>query len=132
MTLHGFKWFKARPLSVVLPLLEEWLMRHFPTPYPVNVKYLPNMKYEGQKVLGLCWRRGKKIHIRVRRAGRKGDVVETLLHEWAHAHTMRHDRLENVRARLDRFHDDEFFLAYGRMYRRLYDGDGWEEVRTGL
>jgi hypothetical protein len=132
MTEAEYKRWKRVPLRILLPLLEEWLMIHFPTPYPVKVQYTKKkIIYEGEECAGVFWQAGKKLHFIVRTVGTRREVIDTLLHEWAHAHTLRHANLERIRGRLEDYHDDEFWLAYGRMSRLLYDKGGREEVLTG-
>ena len=100
-------------------------MTNFPTPYPVRVKYAPKIKYDGHEVAGLCWREGRRIEIRIRLALSKRETIDTLLHEWAHAHTLRHACMEK---RISRDHNDEWGLAMAKIYSALYDDEGREEV----
>lgn len=46
------------------------------------------------------------------------EKVMTLLHEWAHAHTWRQNRIERQRRSS---HDDDFYLALGRIERAWGD-----------
>lgn len=126
----GWAWRKRAPLREILPKLETWLRANFPTPYPVRCRYLPEVRYRTETVAGLCWREGRRFQIRVlNRGATKREVTETLIHEWMHAHTWRHEKVESHREQLDGCHDDVFWLAYGRAYRLLYDEDAWDEVQ---
>jgi hypothetical protein len=118
------KWDRT-PLRHLLPLLEEWLMANFPTPYPVRVKYAPKIKYDSHYVAGLCWREGRKIEIRVRLAHSRRETIDTLLHEWAHAHVLRHEVMER---RAERDHTPEWGLAFATIYSKLYDDEEREAV----
>jgi len=118
------KWDRT-PLRVLLPLLEEWLMVNFPTPYPVRVKYAPVIRYEGRRVAGLCWREKRKIEIRIKLSHSRRETIETLLHEWAHAHTLRHEVMER---RIEKDHNSEWGLAFAAIYSKLYDEEQRAEV----
>jgi hypothetical protein len=110
-----------------------WLRDNFPTPYPVTlgvVKYVPappEWKHPRPKtsVLGETYRDGCKIIIRI--AVREGlpryIILETLMHEWAHATSMRHDCIE-LRRMAHGNHDEHWALDYGHIYRGYIDGDG--------
>ncbi len=113
--------------------IARWLAVEFPTPYPVTVKCvrkiaaLPGVGPIEQRTgdAGETYRYGRNITIRVTvRPGLvRWTVIDALIHEWAHAATMRHANLEQRRARVGG-HDDEWALMFGRIYRRFIDEGG--------
>lgn len=112
--------------------VERWLREHFPTPYPVVVRWAARI---ADDAYGECYWDSSisSIVIRLsRRRCRDRDLANsTLMHEWAHAVVMPNDRLYRS---LDRRgavqeHPDEFWLARGRIYRLFHDLDGHEESR---
>jgi hypothetical protein len=120
-------WYRM-PLHELMPLLEEWLMRHFPTPFPVRVDYTSKVIMLGSTECdAICNRRKKKLYIKIHKYSCRTCMVDTLIHEWAHAHTWGHAQME---CRRDE-HDDVFYLAFGRIQRRLYDEGGKLEVENG-
>ncbi len=113
----------------------RWLRATFQTPYPVTFRIVkkvaaaPNDKPATKRVgyYGSTERIGRKIVIRIacRPGMRRDDLFQTILHEFAHAVSMRHDRIEDERLNHGA-HDDEWGLAYGKIYRRFYDEGGVE------
>ena len=113
----------------------RWLAEKFPTPYPVEIRVCskvaaarnasPAEKKVGDD--GETYRVDRRIIVRVSSGARRygSTMTGTLLHEWAHARTWRHEILEHKRAP----HDDEWGLAYVQIYRAFYDEDGWKESR---
>jgi len=77
---------------------------------------------------GDCTTIGKKTIIRVGNWLSWGEQIDTLLHEWAHAATIRHYDIETQRIRHGG-HDDEWALMYGRIYRAFNDQLGWLRSR---
>jgi len=118
--------------------IARWLAAEFPTPFPVVVRCpkkiaadpgdKPSIRLTGY--YGYTVRIGQKIHIRI--AVRPGInlwiQIDTLLHEWAHATTTRQSKIEDARL-AHGAHDDEWALAFGRIYRRYYDDDGSEDSK---
>ena len=115
----------------------DWLVQTFPTPYPVELRWQKVISYGslGKKVpkrvrekgiFGECWRDGKKIVIVLSKRRCRFSTVaeETLLHEFAHAVATRPYRQEKYRE-ID--HDDEWALAYGRIYRAFLQKEGLDE-----
>jgi hypothetical protein len=97
------------------------------------VLYPKKLEEDGEEIIGICWRRGRRIEIRVRSNLVRREFVETLLHEWTHAHVMRHSIMEKrTREKTECFHDNEFWLAYGRIYEALYDAGGREEILESI
>ena len=113
----------------------DWLRATFQTPYPVIFRIpkkiaadpgdKPAVKRGGY--YGSTERIGRKIIIRIAcRSGiRRNDLFQSILHEFAHAVSMRHDKIEDGRLSHGA-HDDEWGLAYGKIYRRFYDEGGFE------
>ncbi len=126
---------QARSNKDRLHQIARWLAVTFPTPYPVTLRCVkkiaalpgstPIEKKQGDA--GENYREGRKIVIRVavRPGTQRAFVVDSLLHEWAHAVTMRHDVIEGRRTEHGG-HDDEWGLAYGKIYRRFVDDGGCE------
>ena len=116
----------------------QWLQVTFPCEYPVTVKWRKYCagfdgkdkkritKYRREMgIHGWCWRDGKKFTITLssRKCDKTEVAIEVLVHEWAHAMTAKFAKME--RRRLSE-HDDEFFLAWGRIYRAWDEGGGSE------
>lgn len=135
----GWCWYRRTPLKQVLPPLRSWLAEQFPLQWPDQVM-LRNDLIQQYKATSLCWFHEDRIEIRIQLAGAsKFEVVDGLVHEWAHAHVWsgpgrfgdkgRWGKPKHFRERLDLEHQDDFWLVYGRAYRRLWDEDGWDVVR---
>jgi len=121
------------PLPILRRATEEWLMRNFPPAYPVRVRYVPKIEEEGEDCIGLCERVGRRFEILVRDRMNRREMIETLAHEWAHAYVWRHAVVERRgRERSGIYHDDEYWLAFGRIYRKLYDEGGREEIDESI
>ena len=107
--------------------IRRWLSAVFRTPYPVALRCVKRIAPDNDNELvhGETYRWGRHIVIRI--AVRPGvilhNAVDSLLHEWAHAVSMRHDAIEEKRLNHGA-HDDEWGLAYGKIYRRFYDEGG--------
>lgn len=107
-----------------------WLTMHFPPPEGVviGVRLQERLAPAASKAAG--WHRdgyygqcvatatGFHITLSRRRCPTAFVLVDTLCHEWAHA-------LAWQAPRDQQHHPDEFWLAYGRMYRLLVDEDGY-------
>lgn len=116
--------------------IARWLAAEFQTPYPVTVRCVKkiaahrndNLVIRKTGYYGETERVGRRIIIRVavRPSISRYSMTDTLLHEWAHAVSLRHDIIEDKR--LDHgAHDDEWGLAHGKIYRRFYDDGGSED-----
>lgn len=132
---------KARTRRQRALQLELWLAEHFPAPFPVVIKWkkrIPVSPPEAKDTtidrrdreagyFGQCYRVQRKIYIELSdiRLSTFVAVIETLMHEWAHAVTLRHAHIENERQQ----HDDEWALAYGRIYRAWVDEEGSKDAR---
>lgn len=103
--------------------VSDWLRDNFPTPYPVTVR-TPRV-IAPKRNLGETYREGRRIIIRIclRKGIPRYVMIETLLHEWAHACSMKHDCLEGPRLSHGA-HDDEWALSYGKVYRKFMDDGG--------
>lgn len=108
--------------------VEAWLREHFPTPYPVIVRWSPRIAGD---CFGDCYWSSPNVVVRLsgRRCRERAIAIETLLHEWAHAIVMPNERLHRQLKRCGALqeHPDEFWIAYGRIYRLYYDLGGCEE-----
>ncbi len=113
--------------------ISRWLADKFPTPFPVTVRCpkkiaaIPGSGPLETKIgdYGTIIQHGHKIIINIAiRPGRsRSMIVDALLHEWAHAATIRHANLEKNRLN----HDDEWALMYGKIYRSFMDDGGCKE-----
>ena len=119
----------ARTRRGRLRQVEGWLRDHFLTPYPVKVVVAksPN-PFKKDRDYGECYRRGRRILIRIDGSLTWYVAIETLIHEWAHAVSLKHDVLENKR--VQGAHDSEWGINLARIYRAYYDEDGFLESRT--
>ena len=127
---------RARSTKERLLQINRWLCASFDTPYPVTLRVVKKIaadSCEPKRIkktgyYGESWREGRRIFIRiaVRPGIRGGDAIDSLIHEFAHATSMRHDKIEDKRLSHGA-HDDAFALAWGKIYRRFYDEKGDEE-----
>lgn len=127
----------ALPLRKRLRDIEEWLRANFPTTYPVVVRV---EKFGRENNChGECYYLAGKLRIRLNRCTldnpdfdepgelERGEMIETLLHEWAHAmvwptvHAERHPKNKTHHE-----HHQGYWAAYGSIYRAFYDGTGWK------
>ena len=119
------KW-RRTPIRELLPKLEEWLMLNFPTPYPVRVKYQKKQPIvEGENCCGFCRRDGRKIEIAIHLANGREMMIDTLIHEWAHARNMRQASLEGL---IELDHPPEWGITYAAIVTKLFDEDRTKEV----
>src|SRR5690554_2848940 len=104
------------PRRALAQALLEALRETFPTPYPVTLRWVPRLADDR---FGVTRRIGRRFVITLSEStcSRKHDVVETVLHEYAHAIDWRHDRVER-RNRPD--HPEEFWIVFGRLYRAYW------------
>lgn len=115
--------------------IARWLWCKFRAPYPVEVRLCKKIGVQGKAGPrerqrgddGECYRVGRLIVIRLSTGcGRVcTDLIHNLVHEWAHAHSMRHDAIEHKRAE----HDPEWGLAHQKVYHAFFDEGGWRESR---
>jgi hypothetical protein len=107
--------------------ISRCLADHFPAPYPVDLR-CPNKipALPGSDPIacltgddGESWFENGTIHIRiaVRPGIRRSVVIDTTLHEWAHALVI--DAIDEKQAP----HCDRWARAYGRVYRWYVDAD---------
>ena len=102
--------------------IEAWLRKKFATPYPVRV--IVRRIARKEKARATTERVGKRIVITINERLNWDLAVDCLLHEFAHAVDFRHESVE--RRRPD--HDDQWALAYGKVYRSFWDEGGREEA----
>jgi hypothetical protein len=103
-----------------LKRLIEWLRSEYPTPFPVRVSLTRIPGHRIHRTDGVATRKGNALYILVDNRLTWAEMVEVVSHEWAHCVTWRHESLERLR---DADHDDEWALAYGRIYRHIHDFD---------
>ena len=96
----------------------EWLRKSHPAAYPVRVRVMKLPGKGRQRVDGLSERAGRRFTIYLDDRLSQADMIEVLLHEWAHCLDWKHHRLE-ARRQFD--HSDEWALVYGRLYREIHD-----------
>ncbi len=103
---------------------ERWLRANFPTALPVRVRVC---RLAGG-LLGVTNRRPRYFTISIERLILPSMQIphEVLLHEWAHAFTWR-PHLEGDPV-WEVHHDDEWALAYGRIYRAYFDDGGEQDA----
>ena len=130
-----------RQLTVRKRLLqmETWLRAHFPTPYPVVVKWVPKIAAGRDEPAYIrrsghvaeCYWHKPNIVIRLSTPlNRIRQVaVDSLMHEWSHAVTMPNDRMHRLSSYRQE-HPDEWALVYGRIYRNWVDNGGSDESRS--
>jgi hypothetical protein len=117
----------------------DWLRATFQTPYPVIFRIAKKIAADPEDrpatkrtgYYGSTERVGRTIVIRIacRPGIRRDDLFQSILHEFAHAVSMRHDKIEDGRLSHGA-HDDEWGLAYGKIYRRFYDEGGAESSKN--
>ena len=133
------------PLATTTPKrihqIARWLSSQpsFETPYPTSVRVVGRRELKidpadasdstETHLCGDCARTDDKIYIRLGSWLHRGEAIETLLHEWAHAATMREGRIEDLRLEMGA-HDDEWAIVYGRIYRAFNDQEGWLVSRS--
>ncbi len=96
----------------------EWLREHHPTPYPTQV-YLERIPGRGvRRTDGITLLDERKLRIILDNRLTWAEMIEVLIHEWAHAMDWRHARMENRR---DADHSESWGLYYARIYRDVHD-----------
>lgn len=115
---------------------EAWLHELFPAAYPVRVRFVKylapvpeDMPFMTKRdielgICGDCTKGRKKFTIRIslRACYTISEVVECVIHEWAHAVAAKYAAME-IRRLSD--HDDEYWIIYGRIYRAWHEREGW-------
>lgn len=108
--------------------IECWLRHKFPTPFKTYVRVESLPQIGPGKMDGETYRRDNgTIVVRISNKLTWHPAIECLIHEWAHALVWREDHIE-YRRRTP--HDEEWAVAYGRIYRRYNDQGGAKESRT--
>ena len=133
---------KAKTIKGRVEQCRHWLADNYPPHVPVTVKWLKRLGGLDKKELeshqitprdwkygihGWCQKQGGRfvIALSTTRNRSRQDACEILMHEWSHALTEKFAKLENTRLST---HDDEFFLVWGRIYRRWNENGGAEEA----
>jgi len=115
----------AHPRSKEYRLLQilRYLEAHYHTPYPVQLQFtrVP-MKHER----GATTRSGRKLFITINLRADLFGVIDCLLHEYAHALTWRHDRIER---NTDEDHPPEWGIALAKLWTHMFDEYGMEKSR---
>lgn len=108
--------FQRTSRRVLAEALVEWLRKQFPTPYPVELRW---RKRIADDPYGVSYRVGRRLYVVLSDSAcrHKRDVVNVLLHEWAHCMEWRHETMERRR---HHDHDDAWGLAYARIYRAWF------------
>lgn len=120
-----FKWTRQELLVHRGRLMDicTWLHIHFPCPYPYKLYQSKRISYTHDginlPVFGQCSYYKGIMHIHIHSNLPLHEKIQTLLHEWAHAHSWRHANIERTR---EEEHDDSFYLALGKIER------AWDQV----
>jgi hypothetical protein len=108
-----------------------WLSEHFPTKYPVEIRWVRHIPLEADDIaqgadrvqgyFGDCNRKGRRYVIRLSRRACTTiyATVDTVRHEYVHA--MTYNRGDD--------HEHVFYCAQGRV-DRAWLGGGWLESRS--
>ena len=110
---------RARTDRGRLRQVENWLRANHPCDRPVVVRISTGVRPHAAETA----REGRQYVIRLGRdAFRRwgADLAEVLIHEWAHARVWRTHRENDV----ENYHDDEWAIAYGKLYREFFDRGG--------
>lgn len=116
----------ARTRAGRVQQVANYLRSRWPTPYPVDVvltqrfaKWRPSWRERIEGITHLI--KGGRLLIELDATMTWLPMIEALLHEWAHARSTRHWAIEK-----DRHveHDEEWGLAYQKIYSDWHDADG--------
>lgn len=99
----------------------NWLRAEYPTRYPVVLTF--RRLAEGEKG-GECDLRRRRFHIAITPGLGWYESIELLFHEYAHALTWHYSAAPDQPD-----HPDEWSLAFGRLYRRFHDENGYMDSR---
>ena len=98
-----------------------WLVDNFPSPYPTNLILRGDKDRDSRKFEGWVELNGRSLDISINMRYPKYVLIDTLLHEMAHACTWVNKRMEpHVHE-----HSDEWGLVYARIYRAFNDDGGF-------
>jgi len=100
----------------------RWLADEFPTPLPVEIKFVAKCSDGAQ---GECYRRGRRVVIEIRSALTWHFAIECLLHEWAHAMGWTFDHVEERKVP----HDAQWGIHFAEVWSAFYDFEGWKRSR---
>lgn len=107
--------------------VHHWLQRKYPTPFPTRLRIEPLA--EKRKVAGENYYLNGRVVIRIHSRLVLWLAVDTLLHEYAHVITRRHENIEKLR-RQNGGHDAEWGMAYAKLYSDFIDGNGRRDSFT--
>lgn len=107
--------------------IHHWLQANYPTPFPtiLRIKELPNPR----QFAGENYYSSTRLIIRIHKHLPVWLSIDTLLHEYAHCMTHRHDRLERKRME-EGGHDPEWGIAYARLLTDFTYKTGEEDSRN--
>lgn len=105
------------------------LRRECPTSLPVKIRAATPEELkvtwpEYKTMCGDCWVSPKTIRIRIRDTASEFEAMDTLVHEWAHA--------MSLKLNTERCHSDAWGLAYAKCYRVWEDIDEPEVRETDI
>jgi Zn-dependent peptidase ImmA (M78 family) len=107
----------------------RWLSDRFPAPYPVEVRVTKmKMERDGRRsflTFGDCQFSDRKFRIRIESRHVLSVMIDTLLHEYAHAVAHPHRKLWDQ----TKDHGPEFAIAWGKIYSAFQDEGGGDESR---
>ena len=104
----------------------NWLRSAHPAPYPADVRVIRIPQEDAINTLGDCVLYRRKFMIRISPAANWVNMIDTLLHEWAHA--LAWPRSSEAHRHPD--HSDEWALSYGRLFRSFHEEDGAEDSQN--
>lgn len=98
----------------------EWLVHEFPTPYPTKLNLFRSDPNAVSDLYGWVELVDRVLVINIDTRYPRHVLIETLIHEMAHACTWANKRMEpHVEE-----HSDEWGLRYAKIYRAFFDGSG--------
>ncbi len=106
-------WKRQRLAAVV-----AWLRQNHHTPHPVQLQLRRLPGRDIHRTDGVTVLKGRVIYIFIDSRLTWPEMLDVLMHEWAHAMDWRHYSLENRRLA---DHTDEWGLYYARIYRDIKD-----------
>jgi len=93
----------------------RYLESKYITPFPVKLRFTKVcMTHEK----GCTYRHGKKLNIVINLRLNMYHAVETLIHEYAHARTWRHERIEKIEKI---HHGPDWGVSYAELWQDFYD-----------
>ena len=110
----------------------KWCQESWPAPYPVRLRWVKDLVDSDEECPHYhaeCNREGSVIVIRLskRLVRSYAEMIDTLLHEYAHARDTKHQKLEDKLKRAH--HGPEWGMYYAEMYSAYHDDTGWDDSR---